>query len=52
MAGCNNDLGLVGVGDQIHGAAHSLEDFAGDHVVGQIAVSAHLKSLDNVSRRA
>ena len=45
MAGGYNNLGLVGVGDQVHGSAHTLEYLAGDHVICQVAVSAHLESL-------
>jgi hypothetical protein len=45
MARCYDDLRLVGVRDEIHGAAHAFEYFAGDHVIGEIAVGADLKSL-------
>lgn len=43
---CGNDnLGVVWIGDQIHGSAHALEDLAGNHVIGQVAGSTDLKSL-------
>jgi HD superfamily phosphodiesterase len=47
MAGSNHDLGLVGIGDQIHGTAHTLEYLSWDHVVGQVTVGAHLQGLFN-----
>lgn len=45
MLGGDDDLGVVGVGDEIHCAAHPFEDFAGDHVVGQIADCTDLEGL-------
>jgi hypothetical protein len=45
MAGSHDDLRLVGIRDEIHGAAHAFEDFSGDHVVGQVAVGADLEGL-------
>jgi hypothetical protein len=45
MAGSHDDLRLVGIRDEIHGAAHAFEDFAGDHIVGQVAVGADLEGL-------
>lgn len=45
MARGHDDFRLVGIRDEIHGAAHALEDFAGDHVVGEVAVGADLEGL-------
>lgn len=47
MAGGYHNLGIVGVGDQVHCSSHSLEYLAGDHVVGQITVGAHLQGSKN-----
>lgn len=44
MIGENHNLGLIGVGDQIHSTAHSLEHFSRNHVVCQVTVSADLQS--------
>ena len=49
MARRDDDLRLVRVRDQVHGTAHALEDLAGDHVVGQVAVGADLECLEGVS---
>lgn len=46
VTGCNHDFGLIGIGDQVHCTAHALEDFARNHIVGQIAIGAHLESLE------
>merc|ERR1712070_23272 len=47
MVGQDNNLGGVGVSNEIHCATHALEDFAGDHVVSQVAVRAHLKRAEH-----
>ena len=49
MARRDDNLRLVWVRDQVHGTAHALEDLAGDHVVGQVAVGADLECLEGVS---
>jgi hypothetical protein len=45
VVGSDNDLGLVRVADQIHRAAHALEDFAGDHEIGEVARGGDLERL-------
>lgn len=42
----HDDLCLVRVRDQIHGATHALEYLAGDHVIGEVAVGADLQGLE------
>lgn len=43
----HDNLGLVRVRDQIHGAAHALEHFTGDHIVGQVATCADLQRAED-----
>lgn len=45
MTGGYNDLGLVGIRNQVHGTSHALEDPPGDHVVGQVTVGTDLQGL-------
>jgi hypothetical protein len=42
MAGRDDNLRIVWIRDQIHGATHALEYLARDHEVGKIAVGTDL----------
>lgn len=43
----HDNLGLVRVRHQVHGTAHTLEHFTGDHVVGQVAIGADLQRAED-----
>ena len=43
----HRDDHLFGAGDEIHGAAHTLDHFAGDHPVGKVAVLVHLQRAEH-----
>src|SRR5471032_2207802 len=43
----HGDQDALRAADQVHGAAHSFDDLAGDGPVGQIAVLAHLHGAEN-----
>jgi len=48
VAGGHNNLGLIGVRDQVHGASHALEDLSGNHVIGKVTLCADLQSLSQL----
>lgn len=53
MLGGDDNLGVVGVGNEVHSAAHPLEDFARNHEVGQIPIGTDLQGLEfRVSQRS
>lgn len=45
MLRCDNDLCGFGIGDEVHCAAHALEELAWDHEVGEITSSTDLEGL-------
>src|SRR5580704_6142916 len=42
----HDDHHLLDAADEVHGAAHTLHDLAGDHPVGEIAVLSHLHGAE------
>ncbi|KAK1240570.1 hypothetical protein MKX07_004598 [Trichoderma sp. CBMAI-0711] len=47
VLGGDNDFGVLGVGDEVHGAAHALEELARDHEVGEVAGLADLQGAED-----
>ena len=42
----DNDLGALGVRDEIHRTTHTLDDLLRDHVVGKVTCGRDFESLD------
>lgn len=47
MCSDDNDLGLVRIGDKVHGATHTLNELAWNHVVGQVTVGRNFHGTEN-----
>lgn len=47
VCGDDNDLGLVRIGNKVHGAAHTLDKLAGNHEVGEITVGGNFHGTEN-----
>lgn len=47
VCGDDNDLGLVRIGNKVHGATHTLDKLAGNHEVGEITVGGNFHGTEN-----